>query len=266
MFDIALALDHVSVTRGGVDLLSDINLRLPRGQCHAVLGPNGAGKSVLVSVCAGFTWATSGQVSMNGQVFGETHLSSLRRTVGLIEPSRCPEFPHWMTAFDVITSGIFGSIMPPLGQELTIQQQDLVAGEIETLHLERVCQARFANLSSGEQMKVLLGRALVGQPSLLLLDEPTTGLDIGARAACVAAVEALLQRPHAPAVLMVTHHVDELPAKVDQVMLLKQGRVLQQGEMKDMLTAPWLSQLFDCEVRVRQQQGRYTAHAVSSRW
>ncbi len=266
MSDIALALDAVSVTRGGFALLCDVSLSLSRGGCHAVLGPNGAGKSALVSVCAGFMWPSQGTVQINGQQLGQTHLTPLRQGIGLIEPSRCPDFPAWMTTFEVVATGLYGSIMLPLGSELTSQQCAIVDREIEVFRLSRVRDAKFQRLSSGEKMKALLARALVGQPSLLLLDEPTTGLDMGARSACVGAVDALLKRDDAPAVLVVSHHVDELPQAVDHVILLKQGRIMQQGTAAETLTDEALSQLFDCQVRVQCQEGRYSAYAVSARW
>ncbi len=266
MSEFALVLQHVSVTRGDCTLLSDINMAVPPGCCHAVLGPNGAGKSALVSVCAGFMWPTTGVVQINGKTLGKTHLSPLRRDIGLIEPSRCPDFPAWMTTYEVVATGLYGSIMLPLGVELSAEACQIVENEIETFRLGPLREALFSRLSTGEKMKSLLARALVGQPRLLLLDEPTTGLDLGARAACVTAMETLLERSEAPAVLVVSHHVEELPRTVDRVVLLKAGRVFKQGVGSAMLTDEYLSVLFDCEVRVRQHEGRYTAQAVSARW
>jgi len=134
-----------------------------------------------------------------------------------------------------------------------------VEEEIEQFGLGELRGSAFAQLSTGEQMKALPARALVGKAGLLLLDEPTAGLDMGARAACIGVLERLLNRRNHPTVVIVTHHLDELPRLVDQVVLLKEGGVLDEGPAEQVLTSEKLSALFDCRVEVFRSNGRYIA-------
>ena len=224
-----------------------------------MLGPNGAGKSTLVSVLSGYMWPSSGQVSIGGQVFGRVDLARVRRGIGLIEPSRSPAFDEQMRVREVVATGLFGTIRLPLRQEVRPAQWRRVEAEMESLGLGGMQDSVFAQLSTGEQMKALLARAMVAEAGLLLLDEPTAGLDMGARAACVAALERLLNRPRHPTVIIISHHLDELPCLVDQVILLKQGLVFAAGAADEVLTSDRLSSLFDCRIEVFKNDGRYVA-------
>lgn len=257
----AIDLHGVSVIRRGRFLLKDVSLRVPPGTCCAVLGPNGSGKSTLVSVLSGYTWPSRGVVSIGGQVFGRVDLAGVRRGIGLIEPSRSPAFDEPMCVREVVATGLFGTIRLPLQQEVESDQWRRVDAEMGQLGLNGLQDTVFAQLSTGEQMKVLLARAMVAEAGLLLLDEPTAGLDMGARAACVGVLERLLNRPQHPTVLIVSHHVDELPRRVDQVVLLKEGTVFATGAPEQMLTADRLSLLFGCRVKVFKNGGRYVAGA-----
>lgn len=236
-----------------------ISLHVPAGSCCAILGPNGSGKSTLISVLSGYTWASSGSVSIGGQVFGKVELARVRRGIGLIEPSRSPAFDEQMRVREVVATGLFGTIRLPLHREVEPDQWRRVEAEMESLGLAPMADSVFAQLSTGEQMKTLLARAMAAEAGLLLLDEPTAGLDMGARAACVGALEGLLNRPEHPTVIIISHHLDELPRRVDQVVLLKQGAVFAAGAADRVLTSERLSGLFDCRIEVFQAGGRYVA-------
>lgn len=252
-------LQEVSVVRRGRSLLAGVSLQVPEGTCCAVLGPNGSGKSTLVSVLSGYTWPSSGGVAIGGQVFGKVELAQIRRGIGLIEPSRSPAFDEQMLVREVIATGLFGTIRLPLQRKVTAAQWCRVEAEIDQLGLGEMQDSVFAQLSTGEQMKALLARATMGEAGLLLLDEPTAGLDMGARAVSVSVLERLLNRRRHPTVVIVSHHLDELPRMVDQVVLLKQGAVFAAGTAGQVLTSDWLSRLFDCRVEVLKSNGRYVA-------
>ena len=130
---------------------------------------------------------------------------------------------------DVVATGLFGTIRLPFHEEISSQAQDRIEDEIGSFGLTRLADDAFSRLSTGEQMKVLLARAMIGEPRLLLLDEPTAGLDMGARAACIGALDRLLKRADRPTVVMISHHLDELPRSVDQIVLLKGGRMFGAG-------------------------------------
>lgn len=255
----AIELKHVSVRRAGVSILRNVSLTVAVGGCCAVLGPNGSGKSALLAVLSGYLWPSAGTVSVNGHPYGRVSLADVRRTIGVIEPSRAPKFSERMPVREVVATGCFGTIVLPLQEDVEPGQWARVDMELEAVGMLEMADRAFGDLSSGEQMKTLLARAMVSDASILLLDEPTVGLDIGSRAACVAALDRLLARADSPTVVIVSHHLDELPQAVDSVVLIKAGRVMGQGPPKDLLTSTHLSMLFDCRVNVLRNDGRFIA-------
>ncbi len=255
----AIHLENVNVIRRGLSILTDVSIRVAPGACCAILGPNGSGKSTLLAVLSGYTWPTSGTVRIVGQTYGEVDLALVRRTIGLIEPSRSPAFDERMRVRDVVATGLFGTIRLPFHEEIPLQARDRIEDEVRSFGLSGLVDDAFSQLSTGEQMKTLLARAMIGRPQLLLLDEPTAGLDMGARAACIGALDRLLNRADHPTVVMISHHLDELPRSVDQIILLKQGRVFGDGAPEAMLTSESLSRLLGCRVEVFRNDGRYVA-------
>lgn len=252
-------IEDVGVIRGGQPILTDIRLHVAPGHCCAILGPNGSGKSTLLSVLSGYTWPTCGTVSIGGQVYGRVDLARVRRSIGLIEPSRSPAFDGRLRVRDIVATGLFGTVRLPPRAEVSAEGWRRIEAEIELLGLTPLRDCPFTRLSTGEQMKTLLARAMMAETSLLLLDEPTAGLDMGARAGCVGILDRLLARDRHPTVVIVSHHLDELPRSVDQVVLLKDGRAVGDGPPDEMLTSQRLSRLFDCHVEVFRNNGRYIA-------
>jgi iron complex transport system ATP-binding protein len=246
------------ICRGRV-LLADINLTLEAGTSCAILGPNGAGKSALLALISGYLWPTRGRVTLQGESLGAVPVGQVRRGLGLVEPSRCPAFPARLNTREVVATGIFGTLMLPLGTPVSRTQWQTVEQELERFGISALARRRFTTLSSGEKMKALLARALVGEATILLLDEPTVGLDMGMRARCVALLDRLMERPDPPTLVVVSHHLDELPTRLDHLILLKGGRIVQQGPPEAVLTGEHLSRLFDCTVSVARRHGRYLA-------
>ncbi len=255
----AINLENVSVIRQGHSILTGISLRVAPGSCCAILGPNGSGKSTLLAVLSGYMWPTSGVVRIGGQTYGQVELALVRRGIGLIEPSRSPMFDERMSVREVVATGLFGTIRLPLHEEVSSEAWDRVKKEIGSFGLDGLTNDAFSQLSTGERMKALLARAMIGRPRLLLLDEPTAGLDMGARAACIAVLDRLLSRSDHPTVVMISHHLDELPCSVGQVVLLKQGSIFGDGPPAAVLTSDKLSRLLDCRVEVLKSNGRYVA-------
>lgn len=255
----AIDLEQVSVIRRGHPILTGISLRVASGSCCAILGPNGSGKSTLLAVLSGYVWPTSGVVCIGGQTYGQVELAHVRRGIGLIEPSRSPMFDERMSVREVVATGLFGTIRLPFQEEISPKAQNRIKAEMHSLGLGGLANEAFSQLSTGEQMKALLARAMIGKPRLLLLDEPTAGLDMGARAVCIGVLDRLLSRPDHPTVVMISHHLDELPCAVDQVVLLTQGRVFGDGPPAAVLTSEKLSRLLDCRVEVFKSNGRYVA-------
>lgn len=255
----AINLENVSVIRRGHWILTAISLQVAPGSCCAILGPNGSGKSTLLAVLSGYVWPTSGVVRIGGQTYGQVELAHVRRAIGLIEPSRSPMFDERMSVREVVATGLFGTIRLPFHEGISPKAQIRVKAEVRSFGLGGLANDAFSQLSTGEQMKALLARAMIGKPRLLLLDEPTAGLDMGARAACIGVLDRLLSRSEHPTVVTISHHLDELPRLVDQVVLLKQGRVFGDGPPAAVLTSEKLSRLLDCRVEVFKNNGRYVA-------
>jgi iron complex transport system ATP-binding protein len=261
-----VSLGGIGVVRCGRVILSDVSLHIPAGSCCAILGPNGSGKSTLMAILSGYLWPSRGSVRIGEHLYGRVDLARVRATIGLIEPSRSPAFDPGVCVRNVVATGLFGTVRLPLHHEVSPEQWTRVDSEIEAFGLGEFAGSAFAELSTGEQMKALLARALVSEARLLLLDEPTAGLDMGARAACVATLERLLNRPVHPTVVIVSHHLDELPRSVDQVVLLKAGGVFGEGPAERMLTSESLSALFGCRIEVLRRDGRYVACVSDGSW
>lgn len=257
----AVELENVNVVRRGRSLLAGISLQVSPGGCCAILGPNGSGKSTLLAILSGYMWPSGGCVRIGGHTYGKVDLAKVRRGIGLIEPSRSPAFDERMSVRDVVATGLFGTVCLPLHREIAAEGRRRIDAEIESFSLGELRDCAFSQLSTGEQMKTLLARAMVASAGLLLLDEPTAGLDMGVRAACIGVLERLLDRPNHPTVVIVSHHLDELPRSVDQVVLLKQGGVFDAGPADQVLTSQKLSRLLDCSIEVLKSNGRYVAAA-----
>ncbi len=255
----AIEVKNVSVVRADGTILSDVSMTVEAGGCCAILGPNGSGKSALMAVMSGYLWPTLGSVTVDGQLYGTVPLAEVRKAIGLIEPSRTPKFDDRMHVRDVVATGLFGAIVLPMHEEVRVEQRRRVDDELHAVGMLAMADRAYGGLSSGEQMKTLLARAMVADARLLLLDEPTVGLDIGSRAACVAVLDRLLERPDSPTMVIVSHHLDELPRAVSRVVLLKAGQIVRQGPPEAILTSAHLSALFDCRVNVLQTDRRYVA-------
>jgi len=256
-----IEVSHVTVVRGRRPILRDISLHVEQGTCCAVVGPNGSGKSTLLSLLAGYTWPSAGKVAIAGHLFGRVNLADVRRQIGLIEPSRMPGFSNRVRLRELIATGFFGSVMLPISTPVSPDQWRRVDTEIRAMGLAGRKRDVFGSLSTGERMKALIARAMVSGASILLLDEPTVGLDIGARAAFMSTLEDLVTRPQSPTVVIVSHHLDELPRNVDTVVLMKEGSIFDTGRPDEILTSEKLSRLYDCHVHVFQRNGRYAATA-----
>jgi len=252
-------LQNVTVVRDSFKILKDINLKIMPGMCCAVIGPNGAGKSALAAVISGYLWPQNGTVNILGKTFGETDIQSIRRKIGIIEPSRMPHFNEQITAKDVVATGLFGTLMLPFYRKITSLQRRKVDTQIKFFKLQKQSHLPFGTLSSGEQTKVLIARAMVSQPKMLILDEPTNALDIGNRAMVVKILDKLRKQKNPPAIVIISHHLDELPKSLDYAVLLKNGKIICHGSPHNVFTAANLSQTFDCKIRVLKNNGRYLA-------
>jgi iron complex transport system ATP-binding protein len=265
MNDWALAIRNVSLSRGETQILRNVNWQLPRGVCAAILGPNGSGKSTLARILACYLWPTQGDVSILGGTFGEINLAEARQQVRLVQAAGPYDVDPELTAREVVLTGFFSSIglYDPVTPAMEAEADRL----LNLVGLNHVASHPYATLSSGERVRSLIARALVVQPSLLLLDEPTNGLDLLAREQVLATVQKMFDEPgRSPTVIMITHHVEELPPATTQVLLLDEGKVAAAGKPEEVLRSEVLSQVYRCPLQVVHSNGRYRIEVHPSAW
>jgi iron complex transport system ATP-binding protein len=262
--DVALRLTRVGVVRPPATLLDAVDWTVRSGQRWVVLGPNGSGKTTLMRVASLYLHPSSGSVEVLGHRLGRVDVRRLRTRIGLAGPALHDMLRPDITALDVVMSA----------REAALETWWHTYGPGDRAHavelLERTGTAAlapraFGTLSSGERQRVLIARSLWGRPGLVLLDEPTAGLDLGAREDLVARLGRLADDPTTPATALVTHHVEEVPPGFTHALLLRRGRVLAAGAIGDVLTAEALSATFGLELEVDRRDGRYTARAVTVR-
>jgi iron complex transport system ATP-binding protein len=261
-----VALTDIGFTRGERTILSGINWYVQRQQIAAILGANGCGKSTLLRIICGYLWPQEGQVRLLGQTLGEVPLAALRARVGIVEATTIYPFDESMTAHEVVTSGYFAALT--LGY-ITPSADQWAHAENTLAQVGLGHQARqlYATLSTGERMRCLLARALVRRPELLLLDEPTAGLDLPSREAVLATLARLHDQPDAPAIITVTHHLEELlPATTNVLLLSPQGTTIAQGTPAHTLTSANLTKTYGVPIQITHRQGRYSAHVDPQTW
>jgi iron complex transport system ATP-binding protein len=252
-----LKLESVKLNINGKPILRDINFELEAGRSCIVLGANGSGKSTLLSLIAGYTWPSQGHVWAFGHRFGTVALHELRKRIGLVATSRIPNFEESTRAGDIVATGFWGGLMIPMYAELSRGQKSLVEKELAEFGLGDFYDRPFWQLSTGERSRVLIARAIISRPGLLLLDEPAAGLDIRNRSELLKHIKLLMQRDDRPAVILVTHHFDEIPPDADRITVLKDGGVFADGRPEEILTSDIVSQAYGCSLEVVKMSRRY---------
>ncbi|MEX2290129.1 MAG: ABC transporter ATP-binding protein [Mycobacteriales bacterium] len=250
----------VAVVRDGATMLADVDWTVRDGERWVVLGPNGAGKTTLLHVAAASLFPSRGSVQLLGERFGSTDLGELRTRVGLSSASLADRIPAAETALDVIVTasyGVVGRWSERYDDTDMARAQELLG----RMGLRDFAARRFGTLSEGERKRVLLARALMTDPELLLLDEPAAGLDLGAREALLRLLSRLAQDEAAPPTVLVTHHVEEVPVGTTHALLLSRGRSVAAGPVREVLTGPLLSRAFGLPLAAEERDGRFAARA-----
>ncbi|ASS99518.1 molybdenum ABC transporter ATP-binding protein [Geobacillus thermocatenulatus] len=251
---VIIRMRDVSWARGERIILRDINWEMNEGEQWAILGLNGSGKTSLLNIVTGYQYPTRGEVEVLGYRFGQASLPEMRRHIGFVS-SALDQFHDTLqteTVEDVIVSGKFATI--GLYDAVTREDRDQAEALMESFRLQAVKGKRYATLSQGEKRKTLIARALMANPKLLILDEPTVGLDLLAREEVLSLIEQVVSRPcH---VLYVTHYIEEIVGSITHVLLLQDGRIAAAGRKEDVLTDERLSAAFRLHMRVHWENGR----------
>lgn len=259
----AVVLERVTVVRDGRRLLDDVSWRVGAGERWVVLGPNGAGKTTLLQVVSTYLAPTKGTVTIFGERYGRVDARELRRRVGYAGPAPSAWVRGRLPALEVVVTGKEASFVEARWRPPGEADWDRAMRLLERVGAAALADRRFDTLSAGERQRVLLARSLMADPDLLLLDEATTGLDLGAREAMVAALGRLAADPAAPACVLVTHHVEEIPPGFDRVLLLSAGRVVAAGPIATVLDAEVLSATFSTALTLERREHRWRAWAAS---
>jgi iron complex transport system ATP-binding protein len=250
-----LEISALRIQRGHTVILDDISWRVERGQHWAILGANGSGKTCLLSALTGYLMPTAGDISVLNERYGQSDWRELRKHIGLVSSSVRQMMQDEEPALETVISGKYAMIdFWGRAQVRDRTEARRILRQIECAHL---AERPWLVLSQGERQRVLIGRALMAQPRLLILDEPCAGLDPAAREHFLQFLERIGRRPAAPTLVLVTHHVEEIMPVFSHVLILKNGRALASGTKAAALTGKLLSQAFGERARLKKEKGRY---------
>lgn len=258
-----LELSDVTFRRNGKRIIDGISLTVGAGEHWALLGPNGAGKSTLLGFCAAVLFPTSGTVRILGEQMGRVDLSRLRHSIGHVNPRH--QLQYSLTVRDVVMTGITATIDTPMRWTASDEENARADAMISAVGLSHKADDVWPTLSQGERGRTLIARALIAEPRLLLLDEPSTGLDVAAREQLLETIDSLDQAHPEVASILVTHHLEELPTSTTHALLIADGRTVASGPARETITTETVSEAFAHPVVVGYDEGRWTARAKAAR-
>jgi iron complex transport system ATP-binding protein len=255
----ALHVSDIVLRRDGTEILRGVTLRIETDQRWVIIGANGSGKTTLMRVMALYDHPTSGIVEVLGERLGRTDVRELRRRIGYSSAALADQLRPDLSAHDVVRTARHAALEPWWHRYTEVD--DTRADEcLAQMGVEQHRDRRFGTLSSGEQQRVLLARTLMNEPAVILLDEPSARLDLGGREHLVSTLQQLGADPAAPPFAMVTHHVDEIPAAVTHIALMKSGAIMASGPIGEILDSESISDCFGTSLRLeRRDDGRYSA-------
>ena len=256
-----LQLSDVSFVRDGNAILDDLSWSVESEDRWVILGPNGAGKTSLLQIAAAMVHPSAGKVTILDSPLGSVDVFDLRPRIGFASTAMARRIPGNETVLDVVLTAAY-SVTGRWNEEYEEIDTRRAQRVLAEWKLDQLENRRFGDLSDGEQKRVQIARSVMTDPELLLLDEPAASLDLGAREELLQLLGGYAQAAQAPAIVMVTHHVEEIPVGFDKAMLLSNGRITASGPIAEVLTADNLSRTFGLDLAVEEHDGRFTARAV----
>jgi iron complex transport system ATP-binding protein len=253
-----LRLSGVSVRRSGRTILGLIDWSVGPGERWVVIGPNGSGKTTLAHVASTYLWPTSGAVEVLGETIGRVDARELRRRIGYAGAGLEAALDPALSAVDVVVTARHAAL-GPWWHTFTHEDRLRAHRLLEEIGAAELADRPFGLLSTGERRRVQIARALMPDPDLLILDEPGSSLDLGARETLVRDLAGLADRPSPAAIVLVTHHLEEIPRGFRQALVLGAGRAIAAGPIRETLTGPALSAAFGVPIEVDVRAGRFTA-------
>jgi iron complex transport system ATP-binding protein len=249
-----IGMKNVSLIYGKRYILRDVNWDVNRGEHWAVIGLNGSGKTTLLNMITGYLWASKGEISVLGKQFGRYDIRELRKKIGWASSSLQEKFYAKETSEEIVLSGKYATIgLYEKPRPKDVRRVRLLLTQFESGH---IAKQQYWTLSQGEKQKVLIARALISEPRLLIMDEPFAGLDIFAREHLLSLIENMGRQVHAPTLLYVTHRIEEISTVFTHTLLLRGGEVHSKGRTGEVLTGKNLSDFFQVSVSVKWRKGR----------
>jgi iron complex transport system ATP-binding protein len=255
-----VSLHAVAVRRDGVAVLTGVDWEVRRAERWVVLGPNGSGKTTLLGVAGARVWPSAGVVRILGAQLGRVDVRTLRPRISLVSGAVTRQLRPDLPARDVVVSGLHGAL-ETWWHSYSEEDWRRADGLLAEAGMASIAERAFGVISEGERQQVLLARALMGNPELLLLDEPAAGLDLGARERLVTRLAVLARDPMCPTLVLVTHHCEEIPAGFTHAALVRRGAVMAAGPLGDIVTSELVSACFDVQVEVGNDGGRWWSRA-----
>jgi iron complex transport system ATP-binding protein len=256
----ALQFTDVSIVRDGNTILDKITWTVDGAQRWVILGPNGAGKTTLLQIAAALIHPSSGKAKLLDDRLGAVDVFELRPRIGFVSSAMSRRIPGDETVLNVVMTAAY-SVTGRWNEEYEDIDVNRARRVLEEWKLGRFVDRNFGGLSDGEQKRVLIARAVMTDPELLLLDEPAASLDLGSREELLQLLSEFAKSERAPAMVMVTHHVEEIPRGFTHALLLKKGRIVAAGKLDDIVTAKNLSDTFGLPLELTSKKGRFAARA-----
>jgi iron complex transport system ATP-binding protein len=262
--DLLIDFRRVSLRRGGQVLVGPVTWQVELDERWVVIGPNGAGKTSLLRIAAAMEHPSSGTAHVLGERLGRTDMSELRQRVGLSSSALSQRVPDGEVVRDLVVSAGY-AVLGRWRESYEDVDYERAVDTLESVGAEHLAERTYGTLSEGERKRVLIARSLMTDPELLLLDEPAAGLDLGGREELVSRLADLAADADAPALVLVTHHVEEIPPGFSHCLILSEGQVVAGGLLHDTLTSENLSTAFGQSIALDNIDGRYFARRVRSR-
>jgi iron complex transport system ATP-binding protein len=258
---LVIEVDRATVVRGHTALVHDVTWQVELDERWVVLGPNGAGKTTLLNLAAARIYPTRGTVHVLGERLGRVDVTELRTRIGLSTAGFAERVPPDETVHNAVLTASW-AVVGRFRERYERVDDARARALLDQFGVAHLADRAYGTLSEGERKRVQIARALMTDPELLLLDEPAAGLDLGAREDLVRRLEELAADPDAPATVLVTHHVEEIPRGFGHALLLREGAVVAQGLLRETVTAENLSKTFGLPLSLSYVDGRFAARAT----
>jgi iron complex transport system ATP-binding protein len=255
-----LQLSDISVRRGDRVILGPLNWQVLEGQRWVILGPNGAGKTTLLQICSSLIHPTTGEIHILGEKLGRVDVFELRTRIGLTSSALVEQISPDELVMDVVLTAAY-AMFGRWQEKYDLWDESRAIALLTALGVRELGERLFGSLSEGEKKRVQIARALMADPELLLLDEPASSLDLGGREDLLRRIESLSRDPLAPATVIVTHHIEEIPVGTTHALLLRDGVAVAQGEVASVITDQNLTQAYGLAITVQTEGGRFFARA-----